>query len=367
MAHADIPPFDLREEVDSLWEELNAALQRVLRSGRFVMGPEVEALEQELAAYLGVGHAVALGSGTDALVIGLEALGVGPGDGVITTPFSFFATAEAISRVGATPVFVDIAEASFNLDPDGLEAALSPLVKAIVPVHLFGLPADMARIMAFAEAHDLVVLEDCAQAFGAKVGDEFAGAIGHAGAFSFYPTKNLGAYGEGGLLSTNDAEVARVARLLRNHGSARRYDHERLGYNSRLDELQAAILRVKLPHVAAWNRRRHVAAERYDRLLAGLPGVSRPPLEPAHVFHQYTIRLPAERRDAVQAHLAARHIGSTVHYPVPQHRAPVYQNRFPAMPVSERLAREVLSLPLWPGISAADQQRVAAAIAQALE
>jgi dTDP-4-amino-4,6-dideoxygalactose transaminase len=358
--------LDLSAEVEALWEELNAAVQRVLRRGQFVLGPEVEALEQELAAYLGVRHTVALNSGTDALLIGLEALGVGPGDEVITTPFTFFATAEAVSRLGATPIFVDVEEDSFNLNPALLEGALSARTKAVLPVHLFGRPADMDALMAFARAHGLKVLEDCAQSFGARCGGRQTGSIGDAGAFSFYPTKNLGAYGDGGLLATDDDGVAETARLLRNHGSKTRYLNERLGYNSRLDELQAAILRVKLPQLDGWNAARRRAAQAYGDLLGEVPHLTPPRVTEGHVFHQYTVRLGSGMRDAVREQLSAAGIGTAVYYPVPLDRLPLYARQQVVNPVSEHLANTVLSLPLWPGISTDWQARVAAAVRDAM-
>jgi dTDP-4-amino-4,6-dideoxygalactose transaminase len=248
-----IPVYDPLPEVEALWEELQAAALRVLRSGRYILGPEVEAFEEEVAAYLGVKHAIGANSGTDALVIALRALGVGPGDEVITTPFTFFATAEAISLVGATPVFVDIDPRTFNINPDLIPSAITPRTKAILPVHLYGLPAEMDPILEIARSHGLKVLEDCAQAFGATYKGKKVGTLGDAGAFSFFPTKNLGGFGDGGLIATNSDEVAERARMLRAHGSRRKYYNEAIGYNSRLDALQAALLRVKLPRVDAWN------------------------------------------------------------------------------------------------------------------
>ena len=284
----EIPMLDLAPQLDELWDEFNAAVQRVLRSTQFVLGEEVAAFEQEVATYLGVKHAVGLNSGTDALVIGLRALGVGPGDEVVTTAFSFFATAEAVSSVGATPVFVDVDEATFNIDPDKLEAAVTKRTKAILPVHLYGRPAAMTQILKVAQTHGLKVLEDCAQSFGARYygeGDTMpelfgrhTGTLGDVGAFSFYPTKNLGAFGDAGLLVTDDDETAKLARMLRNHGSKERYVNEMLGYNSRLDSLQAALLRVKLPHVDKWNEARFQAAARYNALLRDVCGIITPSL-----------------------------------------------------------------------------------------
>lgn len=361
-----IPMLDLSSEIEELWAELETAVKRVLRSGSFILGREVEAFEREVAEYLEVKHAIGLNSGTDALVIGLRALGVGPGDEVITTAFSFFATAEAIVNVGATPVFVDVREDSFNLDPYLIEAAITERTKAILPVHLFGNPAAMTKIMTIARRHGLKVLEDCAQSFGAvyhgdSEGDAKTpnrelvglktGAIGDAAAFSFYPTKNLGAYGDGGMLATNQDDVARIARMLRNHGASpeQRYQNEMPGYNSRLDEMQAALLRVKLPHVDRWNQERRRIAGVYARTLAGSPLVRTPAPSPGHVYHQYTIRLTAERRYAVREALSASQISSTIFYPRPLHLIPALSKSISCQ-TSELLATEVTSLPIWPGL-----------------
>ena len=360
----DIPVLDLRPQLEQLRAELDAALGRVLESGTFVLGPEVEAFEGEAARYLGVKHAVGLNSGTDALVIGLRALGIGLGDEVITTPFSFFATAEAISTVGAKPVFVDIDPVTFNLEPDGIPPAITEQTKAIMPVHLFGLPAAMTQIRAIAKKHGLRIIEDAAQSFGATLEGKQTGSLGDVGAFSFYPTKNLGALGDGGLLTTDDDAVAQRARALRNHGSSKRYHHDTLGYNSRLDALQAAVLRVKLPYLAGWNKQRREVAKRYNDLLESV--VVTPALSAGHVFHQYTVRLPAKRRDEVQQSLQAQGVGTTIYYPVPQHCTSVYARTAQAYPHAERAAREVLSLPIWPELGAAQQRRVATALRQAL-
>src|SRR5690554_750531 len=319
-----IPILDLGPEIEQLWDELSAAFQRVMRSGQFIGGPEVQAFEREVADYLGVKHAVGVNSGTDALVIGLRALGVGAGDEVITTPFSFFATAESISNVGATPVFVDVDERTFNIDPGLIEAAITPRTKAILPVHLYGRPAEMDAILAVAERHGLKVIEDCAQSFGARYrGTRQTGTMGHVGAYSFFPSKNLGAFGDGGLVATDDDHIAEQARMLRAHGSKRKYHNEVLGYNSRLDALQAAFLRVKLPHVDAWNEGRRATARRYGELLADVPGVVTPEIVDGHVFHQYTVRLLGNDRDQVQKRLSDAGIGTMVYYPVPQDRLPV--------------------------------------------
>ncbi len=372
-----VPMLDLAPQVTELWDEFNTAVQRVLRSGQFVLGEEVKAFEEEVARYLGVEHAVGLNSGTDALLIGLRALGVGPGDEVVTTAFSFFATAEAVSTLGATPVFVDVDERTFNLDPNLLEAAVTKRTRAILPVHLYGNPAAMTRVLEVAEAYDLKVLEDCAQSFGARycgaetdkpapeILGKHTGTLGDAGAFSFYPTKNLGAFGDAGMLVSDDDETAELARMLRNHGSKVRYSNEMLGYNSRLDSLQAALLRVKLPHVDRWNEARVRAAARYNDLFRDVCGVITPELLKGHVFHQYTVRL-AHNRDRVQAELAEQGVSTAVHYPLPQDELPVFKGRFPVNPVSRRLGEQVLSLPLWPEMEPETQAQVAEAVTCAL-
>ena len=366
---ARIPSLDLTGPVEALWPELLGAVQRVLRSAAYIMGPEVHAFEEEVARYLGVRHAVACNSGTDALVLALRALDIGPGDEVITTPFTFFATPEAVSSVGARPVFADIDPDSLNLDPAGIEAAVTARTRAILPVHLFGRPCDMAGIMAAAGRHGLKVVEDCAQGFGARHHGLPVGSLGHAGCFSFFPSKNLSGFGDGGLLATDDEDLARTARMLRVHGSRQKYHNEAVGYNSRLDELQAALLRVKLPHVEAWNADRAKAAGRYRDLLAGLPGVVLPELADGHVFNQYTIRLTGgsqgDLRDRVQARLAEAGIATMVYYPVPCHQLQVYarSHQGTRCPEAERACGEVLSLPLWPGMDPEIQVQVADALA----
>jgi len=354
-----VPILDLSPEIGSLWDELNDAFQRVLRSGRFILGPEVQAFETEVADYLGSRHAVGVNSGTDALVIGLRALGIGPGDEVITSTFSFFATAESISAVGATPVFVDVSERSYNIDHAALDAAVTERTKAILPVHLYGLPADMDEIMNVARKHGLHVLEDCAQSFGARHSGRHTGTIGAIGAYSFFPSKNLGAFGDGGLIVTDDSDLAETARMLRAHGAKRKYENEVLGYNSRLDELQAALLRVKLPHVDGWNQARRRAATAYSEALRGLEGVELPEVTDGHVFHQYTIRSTGLRRDDMAERLRTAGVGTMVYYPVPQHRLPVYAEAgVPDLPVAQRLADQVLSLPMGPSLTACRNERV---------
>jgi dTDP-4-amino-4,6-dideoxygalactose transaminase len=363
-----VPVLDLTPEHDMLWDELQAEALRVLRSGRFVLGPDVEAFEQDMADYLGVRHAIGLNSGTDALVIGLRALGIGPGDEVITTPFTFFATAEAISLTGAKPVFVDIEPDSFNLDPRLLEDAITERTRAIIPVHLFGRPVDWTGISEVAADHDLRVLEDAAQSIGARFEGRMTGALGDAGTFSFYPTKNLGAFGDGGMLVTSDDQVAETARMLRNHGELGRYQNEMLGYNSRLDALQAALLSVKLRHLDEFNALRRAAALRYGALLAGIDGITAPAVTDGHVFHQYTIRVHGGRRDEVRETLDEAGIGTMIYYPVPCHRLPVYAEEFAAvsLSVAEAAADEVLSLPIWPSIDPEVQERVVGALREAV-
>ena len=374
--------LDLRGEISDLWTDISEAVQRVLRSGQYILGPEVAAFEEEVARYLGVTHAVTVNSGTDALVIGLRAAGVGPGDEVITTAFTFFATTEAIVLAGATPVFVDIGRPGFNIDVGAIEEAISSRTKAILPVHIFGDPVAMAPLLAVANRRGLVVLEDCAQAFGASYGHDAddtgskslagarVGTAGHVAAFSFYPTKNLGAYGDGGLVVTNDAAIAASARELRNHASdpEHRYVHLGIGYNSRLDEIQAAILRVKLPHVDGWNGIRRELAHRYDDFLAEVERVNTPMRTPGHVYHQYTVRVPPEARSRVRARLSEAGIASSVFYAPAREAWPDGLGRA-ATPLSqsEAAAAEVISLPLHPRLTTSQQERVVLAIRQALE
>ena len=363
-----IPPLDLTPELDALWEPLREAALRVLRSGQYVLGPEVAAFEREAADYLGVAHAIGLNSGTDALIIGLRALGIGPGDEVVTSAFSFFATAEAVSLIGATPVFADIEPEGFNLDPLAIELAITDRTRALLPVHLFGRPAAMQQINQLAERYGLRVLEDCAQSFGARLDGAATGSLADAGTFSFYPTKNLGGVGDGGLLTTDDEAVAETARMLRNHGERSRYNNEMLGYNSRLDAMQAALLRVKLGHIDSANEGRTRAAVRYGEMLAELPGVLAPRVTPGHVFHQYTIRIPGGRRDSVRERLDSAGIGTMVYYPIPIHRLPVYEAEYrdQELPVTEAAAEEVMSIPIWPEIDDTTQERVVGALKDAL-
>lgn len=362
----NVPMLDLAAEYRDLEVELAAAVGKVIASGRFILGPEGEALEQEVAAYLGVKHAVAVASGTDALHLALRAAGVGPGDEVITPSFTFIAAAEAVSYVGARVVFVDVDPATYNLDPAACEAAIGPATRAVIAVHLFGQTADLPAIDAICKRRGLTLIEDCAQAIGADFDGRRAGAWGALGCFSFYPTKNLGAYGDAGMVVTDDPKLAEAVRMLRHHGSRTTYRHEMIGYNSRLDELQAAILRVKLKHLDHWNARRRERAGLYRRLLAGSPvGLPVEHGRGAHVYHQFTIRAPL--RDALREQLAARGVASAIYYPVPVHQQPVYAPEYGSvtLPVSERAAREVLSLPIYPQLTESAVKDVCDALREA--
>ncbi len=364
-----IPLLDMSPEIESIWDELNAAIQDVLRKGQFIMGPNVKEFEAEMAAYLGAKHAIACNSGTDALVMGVRAMGIGPGDEVITTPFTFFATAEAISHSGAIPVFVDIDPVTFNLDISQIEAKTTPRTKAIIPVHLYGHSVDMDPLMKIAAIHGLKVLEDCAQAFGCEYKGRKVATIGDGGALSFFPSKNMGACGDAGMFITNNDEIAAIVRTLRVHGASRKYFNEFIGYNSRLDEIQAAILRVKLPHIDEWNDGRRAAAARYNDMLADIPGIITPSEAgyTRHVYHQYTIRIEGGKRDAVQSKLTENGVGSFVYYPVSVDKLPVYAGLdFGPLPNSEGCTTQALSLPIWPKITAETQRVVADVVREAV-
>ena len=344
-----IPLVDLEAQYRAIGPELEAAVHRVLPTGRYVLGPEVEAFEQEFAAYVGAEHAVAVNSGTSALHLALLAAGVGPGSEVITVPFTFVATVAAILYTGARPVFVDIEPDSYTLDIGQLEQAITPRTKVLLPVHLYGHPAELDPILALAAARGLTVIEDAAQAHGAEYRGRRVGAIGAMGCFSFYPGKNLGACGEGGLVATNRADLARTMRTLRDWGQERRYEHRLAGFNYRMDALQAALLRVKLRHLEDWTDARQAIAAQYDDLLAG-QAVRRPATKPhvRHVFHIYALR--TARRDDVRGRLEQMGIGTGIHYPVPVHLQPAYARlggRVGQFPETERAASEVLSLPMF--------------------
>ena len=368
-AATEIPLLDLRAQYASIRAEVEQAVRRVLESQQCILGPDVAALEEEIAAYCGTKHAVGCGSGTDALLLALRALDIGPGDEVLTTPFTFFATAGAVANVGARPVFADIDPRTFNLDPAAARDALRrhPRVKAILPVHLFGLCADMDEFLAMAAERGIAVIEDAAQAIGAEHRGRRAGSMGAIGCFSFFPTKNLGGAGEGGILTTGDGRLAERLRALRVHGSRVRYYHDEVGTNSRLDTLQAAILRVKLKRLEQWTARRIAHAGLYRKTLAELGAPVRAPELPAwpsrHVYHQFVIRAP--QRDRLRRWLAGQGIASEIYYPLPLHRQKCFLHlgyEPGALPESERAAAEVLALPIYPELEPEQVARICRSI-----
>jgi dTDP-4-amino-4,6-dideoxygalactose transaminase len=357
--------LDLRAQFATIHDEVMQAVAQVFESQYFILGPEVKLLEDEVATKLGAKFAIGCASGTDALILSLLAAGIGKGDEVITTPFSFIATAGSIAYVGAKPVFVDINPVTFNINPALLEAAVTPKTRAIMPVHLFGLPADMDPILAIVREHNLVIVEDAAQAIGSRYAGRFAGTFGDYGCFSFFPSKNLGGAGDGGMITTNDARIAERLQMLRVHGSKKKYFHEMIGTNSRLHALQAAVLRVKLRHLGDWQQGRQNRADRYRRLFesAGLASfISTPPRPPAkfeHVYNQFTIR--SSRRDDLKAFLHSAGVPSEIYYPLCIHlqEAFTYLGHKPGdFPESEKASREVLSLPVYPELPDAQQDRV---------
>jgi dTDP-4-amino-4,6-dideoxygalactose transaminase len=362
-----IPQLDLTAQYAAIRDEVREATDRVFASQQFVLGREGAALEQEVARLCGVAHGVGVASGTDALTIALRVSGIRAGDEVILPPFTFVATGSAVSALGATPVFADIHPKNYNLDPAQLERRVTSRTRAIIAVHLYGLAADMDSILAFARARRLAVIEDSAQAIGAGYKGRRTGSLGDFACLSFYPTKNLGAYGDAGMVLTNSAEAASRARTLRNHGQAAQYVSNEPGWNSRLDELQAAIVRVKLRHLTEWQRARQAHAAEYTRHFAQLPGIM-PPLTPEgyeHVHHQYTIRV--ENRDALRQVLAQQKIESAVYYPVPLHLQPLYAGlgyQRGDFPHAEHAAEEVLSLPIYPELRPTQLARVAETIVQ---
>ncbi len=369
---APIPLLDLTEQWAELRAEALAAIARVCDTQRFVLGHEVEALERELAAMIGVKHAVGVSSGTDALLLALMALGVGPGDEVVTTTYSFFATAGSIVRLGARPVLVDIDPVSYNLRPDAVRSAITPRTKAVMPVHLYGQCAEMDPILAAAREAGVPIVEDAAQAIGSGYRGRAAGSFGVAGCFSFFPSKNLGAFGDAGLVTTDDDAFAGRLRLLRTHGAERQYYHRMIGGNFRIDALQAAVLRVKLPRLARWTEARRRNAAHYGELIraAGLEARVTVPVEGEghhHVFNQFVVRVPA--RDRVREILAGRGVGTAVYYPVPFHLQDCFAPLGHAagdFPEAERAARETLALPIYPELTAAQRERVVGELARAL-
>ncbi len=374
-----IPAFDIKQQYATIEAEVSAAVLEVLASGRYIGGPLVESFEQQFATYHDVNYCIGCNSGTDALYLALRALEIGQGDEVITTPFTFVATAEVISAVGAKPIFVDIDTDTFNIDLQQVAAAITPKTKAIIPVHLFGQPVDMTALMAIANRHNLAVIEDCAQATGASWNDQKVGSIGHIGCFSFYPTKNLGGCGDGGAITTNDPEIAAKLRVLKEHGQKNRYYYEEVGVNSRLDSLQAAILQIKLRYLDIWNNQRRAIAAYYQQFLCQIPGIVAPQQLAGgmSVWNQYTIRVLTEgrngatatHRESVRSQLQERGVSSMVYYPHPLHLQPVYQSlgyQPGQLPVAELACHEVLSLPMFPELTHEQQDQVIYALKECL-
>ena len=363
-AMMQVPLLDLKAQYADIKGDLDQAVHRVLDSARFIGGPEVSGLEEEVARYCRTAHAIACASGTDALLLALRGLDIGPGDEVVTSAFSFFASAGTVANVGARPVFVDIDPRTFNLDPHRLEAAITPLTKAVVAVHLFGQCCDLTAVKAVCDKHQLFLIEDAAQAIGSEWEGRRAGSVGDLGAFSFFPSKNLGAAGDGGLMTAQDLALAERVRLLREHGAKPKYYHALVGTNSRLDALQAAILRVKLRHLDRWSEKRAKNAALYDQLFEGAR-LARPyrDARTRHIYNQYVIRLP--QRDALRQHLADRGIGTEIYYPVPLHLQQCFAPlgyREGDMPQSEAAAREVLALPIYPELTEEQIRYVAACV-----
>jgi dTDP-4-amino-4,6-dideoxygalactose transaminase len=371
-APTQVPMLDLQAQYRPIRDAIIDVVTRVCDSQRFIMGPEVEGMERDLAAYLGVTHAVGVSSGTDAILLAMMALGIGPGDEVITSTYSFFATAGCVARIGATPVFVDIDPVTYNIDSAATAAAVTSRTRAIIPVHLYGQSADLDPLLEIATRAGVPLIEDAAQAIGATYKGRMVGGVGRVGCFSFFPSKNLGAFGDGGLVTTNDDALAASLRRLRVHGADRQYYHQVIGGNFRLDALQAAVLRVKLPHLAGWTEARRRNAARYDELFAdaGLTGrVTLPVAAPhcRHIFNQYVIRVP--RRDAVKAHLESRQVGCAIYYPVPFHEQACFAYlgyRMGQFPHAELAARETLALPIYGELTAEQQRYVVAVLADAL-
>jgi dTDP-4-amino-4,6-dideoxygalactose transaminase len=363
-----VPLLDLERQNLPLENELLEAFRRVVRSGQFILGREVERFEAEAAATAGARFGIGVSSGTDAILVALMALDIGDGDEVICPSFTFFATAGCVARVGARPVFAESCAECFNIDPARIEPLITPRTKAIIPVHLFGQAADMDPILALARRHGLAVIEDAAQAFGAEYRGKPVGALGEFGTVSFFPTKNLGALGEAGLVVTNDAKLADRARLMRNHGMEPRYYHSAVGGNFRMDAVQAALLAVKLPYLAEYTAGRQRNACFYNRAFAALPGVSTPPTHPDrnHIVNQYTLRVQNGRRDALRRHLASRGIASEIYYPVPLHKQECFRGITPDSPlaVAEALAEESLSLPVFPEMTNDEQSAVVEAVSE---
>jgi len=364
-----IPILDLKRQYEVIGNEIEENVIKVLRSGSYILGENVKNLEAEMAKYCGVNNVVSCANGTDALQLALRALDIGEGDEVITVAFTFVATTEAIGVVGAKPVFVDIDPNTFNMDVNEIEKRITPKTKAILPVHLYGQPADMDKILEIAKKYDLFVIEDCAQAIGAEYKGKKVGSFGDIGCFSFFPTKNLGAFGDAGMITTNSDHLAKRLTALRNHGGAVRYYHDEIGLNSRLDEIQAAILRVKAKHIDNWNKKRRENAYRYNELLKDIEGVVTPKEldKTSCVYHQYTIQVP--NRDAVHQYLQENGIGAMIYYPVPLHLQKLHANmggKVGDLPVTEEKTTLVMSLPMFPELTFEEQKQVTNTIKEAL-
>lgn len=364
-----VPMLDLSEQYSYLKSEVLEALDSVMSSSQFILGNNVKKLEADIAKYSHVSHGIGCGNGSDAIHIALQAAGIGAGDQVITTPFTFFATGGAIVRAGATPVYADIDPVSFNLDPNEIEKHITDKTKAIIPVHLYGQMSDMVSIREIADKHNLIVIEDAAQAIGARQGEFTVGELGDAATYSFFPTKNLGAYGDAGMVITNNDDIAEKSKVIRVHGSKPKYYHHVLGYNSRLDEMQAAILNVKFPHLDKWGEQRRKHADFYTSLLnEKVSEFVQPPVKVKgfyHVFHQYTIL--TDRRDELQAYLNENGVSTMIYYPLPLHLQPVFENlgyKKGDFPKAEKAANEALSLPMFPELKEEQQTYVVEKIAE---
>lgn len=361
-----IPMLDLKLQYENLKNEIEPAVCDVLQNAHYVLGPNVDAFEKETEQYLGVKHCLGVASGTDALHLALLACGVGPGDEVITPSFTFIATVEAILYCGATPVFIDIDRNNFNIDLSQLESLITEKTKVIMPVHLYGNPVNMPAIMQFAKQHQLKVVEDCAQSFGATWQGQQTGSFADIACYSFYPSKNLSCFGDGGLIATNNEQLYNDALALRNHGSYTRYHHEKLGYNSRLDEIQAAILRVKLRHIDEFNQQRRRVAKEYTERLKEFVITPQDNSEGVHIYHQYTILHP--KRDQIQAALTAADIASGIYYPIPIHRQPLFKGQYDnvSLPVTDELTLQCLSLPIYPELNTQQIEKICSVIKRAI-
>ena len=360
--------LDIKAQHEPIKDEIRSALKEILDSGRFILGKNVDSLESEIASYLGAQHAVGLASGTDALYLSLRALDIKQGDEVITTPFSFIATAEAITYVGAKPVFVDIDNDTLNMDMAKVEEKITKNTRAIIVVHLFGLPADMGELAALAKKYNLKIIEDCAQAFGAKYRNVYVGSLGDCGCFSFYPSKNLGAYGDGGMLTANSPAINERVRVLRNHGTVGAYKHDFIGYNSRLDEIQAAILRIKLRHIDEYNGKRQQIARIYSSLLHDVAKCPATKDDRTHVYHQYTLR--SSQRDMIAEALQKNSVSSVIYYPLPMHLQVAFKylgHKEGDFPQSEAAAQEVISIPIYPELGTDTAEFIAKTIVKTIK